>query len=353
MVLIGFKKVPSAIYDFLWILAEGCLTMIALPFIFTFALLCYIYYFFIKRKEYKSQEPYQQFNHILITGTSSGIGKGLAVELCKRRNQLIRKYNKITEKVSLIDNIENKFILTLVGRNVEAMKEVKKECEEILSGDENYEILIREADVTDKEKIKTIVEEYDYDLVIANAGVSLYQLKGGKKDINKLDNFKLQQKVWETNLTGCTNTIFPSATKMINDSLNGNKKRRHIVLISSGTAYIPEISGIYGITKSTLLQLGKSLRFSFKNSNDCSNIRVNVVTPGWVKSKMADAFPDENLKQGMLSAEDAAMYICDGIERDYEIIDLTGLFGIVMRSVLWHSFPYTLSSAMAGLFSLD
>ena len=336
--MVGHDKVAPIWYDLLWNILEGILTIICYPITVALGIVSFLFYHLVikKGKELFQFAPKEYaYEYIFITGASSGIGRSIAVEFCKR-------FAKRTS--------QKQFTLTLSGRNSNALNEVKDECIKAIkeSGhpEEDYQILIRICDVTDAEKLKEYLHEFDYDCVIANAAVTTFLLMEPGKKYTLLEQTKLEMKCWETNMTGCTNTLFPALERMIEETDKGNTKRRHLILTSSGTGYFPEI-GLYPTVKSCLINLARNLRGRFDVSSKHKNIRVSVIVPGWVKTKMADAFPSKGMQVGMVNSEEAARLSCSGIEHDMEVIDLCGIYGILMRVAL--RFPYTFSSPIIRL----
>ncbi|EFC37705.1 predicted protein [Naegleria gruberi] len=337
-ILVGHQYLPPKIYDLLWNITEGILTALLYPICIVVGVVSFLYYNLIKKggKDlFKSSEEYN-YEKILIVGSSSGIGRSLALE--------------ISSKFATRKN-QKSLTLTLVGRNLAANEKLKEECSAIIKEShpvEDFEINVRQADVTNAERMKEIVNEMDYDCIIANAGVTIFVMMGDKKpsEFTTLEKIQMEFKCWETNLTGCTNTAFPAIERLIQDADNGNKKRRHVILTSSGTAYFPEM-GLYPTAKSALIGIARNLRAKLESSPKYSNLRVSVLVPGWVHSSMSKAFPAKEMQLGMISSELAAKLTWSGIERDFEIIDISGVWGLIMRVFL--KFPFNLSSSLVAL----
>lgn len=271
--LVGHQYVSSVWYEMIWSIIEGTLTMMLYPLCLFVGVASFLFYHLIKKKGKElfkfNANPYCGYETIFLNGASSGIGKSIALELA--RNFAKRKNQK-------------KFTLTISGRKQQALEEVKQECLDIIKKESNhpeedYEINIRLCDVTDAEKVKELIHELDYDLVIANAGVSLFQMLDPSKKYTSLEKVKVDFECWETNMTGCTNVVFPALENMMEQNEKGNCKRRHIVLTSSGTGYFPEM-GLYPVAKAALISMGRTLRAKLDNSKTHSNIRVSVFVPG-------------------------------------------------------------------------
>ncbi|KAG2383284.1 hypothetical protein C9374_004621 [Naegleria lovaniensis] len=318
--LVGHQWISPLWYETIWSIIEGVLTLILYPLCLFVGLASFVFYHLFKKKGKElfkfNANPYHGYDTIFLNGASSGIGKSIALELA--RNFAKRKNQK-------------KFTLVISGRKQQALEEVRQQCLDIIKKESNhpeedYEILIRLCDVTDAEKVKEYLSEFDFDLKYTS-----------------LEKLKVDFKCWDTNMTGCTNVVFPALEKMMEQNEKGNSKRRHIVLTSSGTGYFPEL-GLYPIAKAALINMGRFLRAKLDNSHTHNNIRVSVFVPGWVSTNMADKFPQKGAQVGMISSEEAARLACSGIEHDLEIIDICGFWGVVLRVLL--KFPYTLGSPL-------
>ena len=198
---------------------------------------------------------------IWVTGASSGIGKAVA-----------EKFAREGWKVAIS------------ARREELLKAIA----------EHDNISSYPVDVTDINKIKgvfeKILEEFgDLDLCIFNAGTYDPKLE---REIN-LDQIR---KTIEVNFFGVVNCV-----KCIEKYFK-TKKNGHISIVSSIAGYrgLPNSSG-YGPSKAALSNLAESLYFDFKRSN----VRVCLVSPGFIKTPMTDKndFPMPFLKSSSFAAE--------------------------------------------------
>jgi 3-oxoacyl-[acyl-carrier protein] reductase len=190
----------------------------------------------------------------LVTGASRGIGKAIALELGHAGAEVVLSYR--------------------TGR-VEA---------EAVAGEIGGRAL--EADVSDAASAKALVEEAgDLDILVNNAGLTRDGVLARMSD----DDWR---EVIETNLSSVFYTCRAAARPMM--------KRRGgaIVNISSivgvhgnfgQTNYAASKAGIIGFTKSLARELGSR------------NVRANVVVPGYVRSRLTDAIPEDATK-AMLEA---------------------------------------------------
>lgn len=114
------------------------------------------------------------------------------------------------------------------------------------------------------------------DLFIANAGLCADSLLG-KMDIEDW------QRVIEVNLTGAFRCVRAVSAGMIKE------RAGHIVLIASYSALNPPVGqSNYAAAKAGLIGMAKSLAAEFGKRN----VRVNVVVPGFLQTKMTEDLAD-------------------------------------------------------------
>lgn len=191
---------------------------------------------------------------VVITGAAKGIGRQIALDFKDAGYNVCITYNKSS-----------------------------KEAEDLK---QNHEIDIYKLDVTDKFNIdiviSNIVAKYGrIDCLVNNAGVVDYSVF---TDITE-EKF---MNVINTNLTGVFNI-----TKSVLNKTMINQKDGSIINISSvwgitGGAcevhYSSSKAGVIGMTKSLAKELG------------LSNITVNSIAPGVIKTDMISSFSEEELK---------------------------------------------------------
>jgi|LauGreSBDMM110SN_4_FD.fasta_scaffold04415_4 short-subunit dehydrogenase len=186
--------------------------------------------------------------NILITGAGSGIGRAMAITYSKPDVNLF-----------------------LCGRNLEKLQATKILCEELKAN-----VLLEILDVCDEAATRKWVERadqnYELDLVIANAGISA-GTSGG------LESLAQVKKIFTTNIDGVINTIHPAIEKM------KLRKRGQIAIISSlaGFRGLPS-SPAYSASKSAVRVYAEGLRGNLSKHG----IAVNAVCPGYVKTPMTD-----------------------------------------------------------------
>ena len=182
---------------------------------------------------------------IWITGGSTGIGKALAIKFAKEGwNVAIsaRRENLLNETCGEHDNICS-FPLDVTDKN-----KCKEVFQNILNKFQNVDICFFSTGTWDPKKEKD-------------------------SDVEQIED------VFKVNFFGTLNSI-----KAVEEYFK-NKKEGIITIVSSIAGYrgLPNSTG-YGPSKSALNNLTESLYFDFKRSN----VRVCLVSPGFIKTPMTD-----------------------------------------------------------------
>ena len=189
----------------------------------------------------------------LITGASSGIGAALARACAARGDRLF-----------------------LCGRDVARLEAVAEECRGL-----GAEVEAVAVDVADALAVKSWMRECDgrspLDLVFANAGVST----GEETEVNV-------RRTFDINIGGSVNTVL-TALALFRSRTAGAYARvnckPHIVITASIAGYGPlKACPAYSASKSFLKTWGLSLRGHVASEG----IRVSVVCPGFVRSRITD-----------------------------------------------------------------
>ena len=205
---------------------------------------------------------------IWITGGSTGIGKALAIKFASKG-----------------------WNVAISARRAELLNELSNSYENI-SG--------FPLDVTDKEKCKEVFNEIknkyeNIDICFFSTGT--WDPKKEKDiDVEQIEN------VFKINFFGTLNSI-KAVEKYFKDKKSGT-----ITIVSSIAGYrgLPNSTG-YGPSKSALNNLAESLYFDFGRSN----VRVCLVSPGFIKTPMTDK---NDFKMPFLKTpEYAAEKIYDGL----------------------------------------
>ena len=199
---------------------------------------------------------------IWITGASSGIGKSLAIKFAREGWQVAAsaRRTKLLEELNQNDSNIHPFPLDVV--NLENSNKVFKE----------------------------ILEKFEQ--------INLCVFCTGTYDPNLEREINVEQikNVFEVNFFGTLNCI------MAVNNYFRDKKRGHISIVSSVAGYrgLPAASG-YCASKSALTSLAESLYFDFKRHN----VRVSLVSPGFIKTPMTDKnkFPMPMIKSPEFAAE--------------------------------------------------
>jgi len=182
---------------------------------------------------------------IWITGASSGIGKALSI-----------KFSKEGWEVAASARREN------------ILNDLNKENSNILP----FPLDVRDEENT-KKVFKTIIEKMQtIDICVFCTGIH------DPESEKKLSTEKIRE-IMETNFFGTLNCIM-AVNKYYRERKNG-----HISIVSSVAGYrgLPAASG-YSASKSALSSLAESLYFDFQRYN----VRVSVVSPGFIKTPMTD-----------------------------------------------------------------
>ena len=249
---------------------------------------------------------------VLITGASSGVGEALALE-CAHRGA---RY------------------LFLCGRNAERLAAVVARCKEacpesVVSG--------KVLDVTDAAAVRSWVEECDaaapLEVVFSNAGIG-----------TGIENEENVRKTFSTNIGGGLNVILPTIELFRKSPLgsDGKPRRRQIVITASIAGYAPlSTCPSYAATKAAMKSWGLSLRGMLKGEG----IWVNVVCPGFIRSRITDR--NTCPMPFFMEADKAARIILDRVDRNIGLI----AFPWPMRFGVWmlSFFPWRLSEFISGL----
>ena len=205
---------------------------------------------------------------IWITGGSTGIGKALAIKFASNgwNVAISARREKLLQEIS--DNNENIFSYPLDVTN-------KSQCKEVFN------------------KIKSKFQNVD----ICFFSTGTWNPKKEKDiDVEQIED------VFKVNFFGTLNSI-----KAVEEYFK-NKQDGIITIVSSIAGYrgLPNSTG-YGPSKSALNNLAESLYFDFKRSN----VRVCLVSPGFIKTPMTDK---NDFKMPFLkTTEYAADKIYDGL----------------------------------------
>jgi short-subunit dehydrogenase len=184
---------------------------------------------------------------VLITGASSGIGKGLALAIAARGGRL-----------------------GLLARREELLNEIVAEIEK-----RNGTAVAVSADVRDAQAVRAAADKVraalgPIDVLIANAGV------GSSNHASQLNPDQVAD-VININVLGAVNSVAAVTPEMV------ERKRGQLVAISSLAGYrgLPK-SAAYCASKAALSSFFESLRIDLRGSG----VTVNVIYPGFIKTPL-------------------------------------------------------------------
>lgn len=234
-------------------------------------------------------------NTIVITGSSSGIGYQLALQLANSANNLV-----------------------LAARNENKLKELKEKCEK-----KGAEVVVVKTDVSVEKDCERLIDialsKFNkIDILINNAGISM------SKNFEEVENLSLFRKVMDVNYFGVVNCIHYALPSLI-------KNKGLIVGVSSlqGKTGFPRSTG-YSASKHAMQGFLDSLRIEMI----VKEVDVLIVSPGAIDTEIHNSKLDEKGKEklskktfkekGMMSAERCADLIIASIKkRDRELVMTT------------------------------
>lgn len=229
--------------------------------------------------------------NVLITGASSGIGEALAEYYAAK-------------------GAANLFIS---GRNSERLEKVKQSCEK-----QGVKVFAKILDVTDGPAVEAWIRESNREaplnLVIANAGTGT---------VNETKESVLN--TFNTNVYGVINTVLP-VLDVYRGRMAQNAEDKAVAVISSMAGYHGlSTCPAYSASKACVKAWGEALRPVLK----CEGIRMSVVCPGFVRSRITDQ--NTCPMPFFMEAPQAAKIIADGIEANKGII----AFPWPLRLAVW------------------
>ncbi|MBL7574440.1 3-oxoacyl-[acyl-carrier protein] reductase [Peptoniphilus asaccharolyticus DSM 20463] len=196
---------------------------------------------------------------VLITGAAKGIGKAIAEKLFEEGYQVLINYNTSEKDAK---ELAHKLSTKAYQTDVSNYLQVKDMYEKIKFDFGNVDILINNAGISN---------------------VSLFQDLTVEK----------WNELFSVNVCGCFNTIHCVLPDMIS-----NKNGVILNVSSIWGSHGASCEVAYSATKGAIESLTKSLALELAPSN----IRVNAIAPGTVKTDMMKCYTDEDMK-----------YICENI----------------------------------------
>lgn len=245
-------------------------------------------------------------DNILITGASSGIGEALALE-CARRGAKR---------------------LFLCGRDAGRLEGVAVRCRA-----EGADVRAEVLDVADEAAVRAWVNACDaqapLELVFSNAGIGT-----GVEDEANI------RRTFATNVTGNLNVVLPTLARF--RAAPKGRARRQVVITASLAGYAPlSTCPAYAATKAAM----KAWALSFRRPLAREGIRMNVVCPGFIRSRITDR--NTCPMPFFMEADRAARIILDRVDRNVGLI----AFPWPMRLATWFLSicPWWLAAFISGI----
>lgn len=196
---------------------------------------------------------------VLVTGSSRGIGRSIAIAFAKEDANVIINY-----KTSELDAEVAYDIISSYGNQCMSIK----------------------ADVSNEDNVKNMIDEImgkfgRIDILVNNAGIAI----DSEFEDKTTSNWK---KTLNTNVVGPFLTSKYAGKKMI------DQKYGKIINISStnGINTLYPYSADYDASKAALINLTKNLAIQF-----APYVNVNTVAPGWVDTDMNQNLPKSYLRE--------------------------------------------------------
>lgn len=211
---------------------------------------------------------------VWLTGASNGIGRSLAIELCRRGARVAMTARSRSTLIGLSGELQSSGFATGVYAG----------------------------DVTDAEAMRAIAARIEsemgpIDTLIANAGT---YTPGNAATADTAEVLR-QMDVNYGGTVRCIAAVMPAML---------NRKRGTVVAVSSLAGYrgMPEAAA-YSASKAAITAYLEGLRLDLKSAA----IKVVLVSPGFVRTRLTDL--NEFQMPFRLEPEAAAALICDGLER--------------------------------------
>lgn len=230
-----------------------------------------------------------KFEHILITGASSGIGEALAIHYAAAGAKR----------------------LSLCGRNADRLEKVAQTCRQSGVKVETKILDVAEAENT-AEWINDCNTKQPLNLVFANAGVAT--LAETPENVRK---------TFDTNVMGVVNTVLP-AIEIFKKA--PSEQIKHIVITSSVAGYhgMPACPS-YSASKACVKAWGEGLRLDLQRFG----INVSTICPGFIRSRITDK--NTCPMPFFMEADQAARIIAERVEKNVGLI----AFPWQMRLAVW------------------
>jgi short-subunit dehydrogenase len=226
---------------------------------------------------------------VMITGASSGIGRGMALEIAARGGNL-----------------------ALLARREDLLKEIVEETR-------NVKAVYATADVRDAKAVRDAADNFrkelgPIDVLIANAGI-------GTADHAVSLTPEHAATVIGINVLGAVNSVAAVLPEMV------ERKRGRLVAISSLAAYRGLAkSAAYCASKAALTAYFESLRIDLRHSG----VGVTIIHPGFIKTDLTSG---RHAKMPyLMELDDGVKKIVSAIEKEKKIYAFPWQLATIVRS---------------------
>jgi len=195
--------------------------------------------------------------NILITGASSGLGKGMAIEFAKQGCNL-----------------------ALCARRVEKLESLQQEIKKL---NPDVHIFLRPLDVTQPEDVFKVFKDFETDFKTINQTLDRVIINAGMGKGASLGKGYATQNM-QTAVTNFCGAISQAEAAM---QIFRAQNHGHLVTISSMSAFRGSARAmtVYAATKAGVKSLTEGLRIDVLNTP----IKVSTIFPGYIQSEMTDA----------------------------------------------------------------
>ena len=243
---------------------------------------------------------------IFLTGASSGIGEGVALELAKRGATL-----------------------GLLARRGAELQDLASRCEAAGGPARVYAVDVTDSDAVHSAAEKLVQEFGRIDVLIANAGI------GGNNSETRSLQPDAVKKVIDINLLGAANAVHAVLPAMLK---NGSGQ---LVAISSlaGFRGLPK-SAAYSASKAGMTAFFESVRLDVQHQG----VDVTIIQPGFIKTPLTAG--RQNKMPFLMELEDAVRLIVRAIERKKKFAAFPWQLATIVRA--GKVFPAWLYDRVAG-----
>ncbi len=195
--------------------------------------------------------------NILITGASSGLGKGMALEFAKQGCNL-----------------------ALCARRVEKLESLQQEIKAL---NPDVQVFLRPLDVTQPEQVFNVFKDFEADFKTLDQTLDRVIINAGMGKGASLGKGYAAQNM-QTAVTNFCGAISQAEAAM---EIFRAQNHGHLVTISSMSAFrgSPRAMTVYAATKAGVKSLTEGLRIDVLNTP----IKVSTIFPGYIQSEMTDA----------------------------------------------------------------